>query len=162
MDDQPIYSQWGASSGEQMKETNSHPLKSSPVKSQEKEHNISTLEQELDSLNQIVTQQNRVLQHLGAHLQTPPRQITTTKPRDIPVIELHQLQGLNATTQLHIFFELVERCSETDARRVQIAKRRVSSEIAALIHNHQTLHNYNTWDSLKGLLKKKKKKKKNQ
>ncbi len=61
MDDQPIFSPWGASSGEQMKETNSNPLKTSPVKTEEKEHNISTLEQEIDSLKQIVAQQNRVL-----------------------------------------------------------------------------------------------------
>ncbi len=68
------------------------------------EHNISTLEQDLDCLKQIVAQQNQVLQQLGAHVQTPPRQVTTTKPRDIPILELHQLQGLNATTQLQIFF----------------------------------------------------------
>ncbi len=29
---------------------------------------------------------------------------------------------------------------------------RVSNELAALIHNHQTLHNCNTWDSIKRLL----------
>ncbi len=52
-----------------------------------------------------MVQQNQVLQRLGANLQTSPRQITTTKPRDIPVLELHQLQGLNATTQLQIFFD---------------------------------------------------------
>ncbi len=87
-----------------MEETNSHSLKSSPVKSEEKEHTISTLEQELDCLKQILAQQNQVLQQLGAHLQTPPRQVTITKPRDIPILELHQLQRLNATTQLQIFF----------------------------------------------------------
>ncbi len=92
------------------------------------------------------------LLHLGANLQTPPRQITTTKPRDIPILGLHQLQGLDATTQFQIFFELVEQYSEIDAKRVQIAKGRVSTETAALIHNHQTLHNCNAWDSLKGLL----------
>ncbi len=86
-----------------MEKTNSHPLKSSPIKS-EKEHSFSTLEQELDCLKHIVAQQNQVLQQLGAHLQTPSSQVTTTKPRNIPVLELHQLQGLNATTQLQIFF----------------------------------------------------------
>ncbi len=100
MEDKTISSQEGASPEEQKEETNSHSLKSDPVKSEEKEHNINTLEQELDCLKHIVAQQNQVLQQLGAHLQTPPRQITTTKPRDIPVLELHQLQGLNATTQL--------------------------------------------------------------
>ncbi len=71
---------------------------------EEKEHNINTLEQDLNCLKQIVAQQNQVLQQLGARAQTPPRQVTTTKPRDIPILELHQLQGLNATTQLQIFF----------------------------------------------------------
>ncbi len=51
-----------------MEETNSHPLKSSSVKSEEKNHNISTLEEEVDSLKQIVAQQNQVLQQLFAHL----------------------------------------------------------------------------------------------
>ncbi len=46
----------------------------------------------------------------------------------------------------------MEQCSEIDARRVQIAKGRVSIEIAGLIHSHQTLHNCNTWDNIKGLL----------
>ncbi len=50
------------------------------------------------------------------------------------------------------FLEQVEQCSEIEATRVQITKGRVSTEIAALIHNHQTLHNCNTWDSIKGFL----------
>ncbi len=104
MADKPISSQEGACPEGQEEETNSHSLKSDPVKSEEKEHNINTLEQELDSLKQIMAQENQVLQQLGAHLLTPPRQVTTTKPRDIPVLELHQLQGLNATTQLQFFF----------------------------------------------------------
>ncbi len=42
--------------------------------------------------------------------------------------------------------------SAVDTTRVQIAKGRVSPEIAALIHNHQTLHKCNSWGSLKELL----------
>ncbi len=64
----------------------------------------------------------------------------STEPRDIPIQELNQLQGLNATTQLQIFVELVEQCSDDDLRRVQIAKGRVNSQQAALIHDHQTRH----------------------
>ncbi len=80
---------WGTT-----EETDSNPLKSNPVKSEGKIYNIDTLEQEIDSLKQIVAQQNRVMQRLGANLQTPQRLITT-KLRDIPILELHQLQGLN-------------------------------------------------------------------
>ncbi len=152
MADKPVSSQEGTCPEGQEEETNSHSFNSDPEKSEGKEHNITTLEQELDSLKHVVAQQNQVLQQFGAHLLTPPRQVTTSKPRDIPVLELHQLQGLNATTQLQIFFELVEQCSVVDTTRVQIAKGRVSPEIAAIIHNHQTLHNCNSWDSLKELL----------
>ncbi len=152
MEDKSISSQEVENPKGQEEETNSHSLKSDPVKAEEKEHDSNTLEQELDCLKHIVAQQNQVLQQLGAHLQTPPHQVTTTKPRNIPILELHQLQGLNATTQLQIFLELVEQCSVIDTTRVQIAKGRVSTEIAALIHNHQTLHNCNSWDSLKELL----------
>ncbi len=102
MADKPISSQEGACPEGHEEETNSHTLKSGSVKSED--HTISTLEQELDCLKQIVTQQNQVLQHLGAQLRTPPHQVTTTKPRDIPVLELHQLQGRNATTHLQKFF----------------------------------------------------------
>ncbi len=101
MADKPISSQEGACPEGQKEETNSHSPKSGSVKS---DHNISTLEQELDCLKHIVAQQNQVLQQLGTQLLTPPSQVTTTKPRDIPVLELHQLQGLNATTHLQIFF----------------------------------------------------------
>ncbi len=58
----------------------------------------------LTATPQIVAQQNQVLEHLGANLRTPPHQATTTKPRDIPVLLLHQLQRLNATTHLQFFF----------------------------------------------------------
>ncbi len=94
MADKPISSQEGACPEGQEEETNSHTLKSGSVKSEE-DHDISTLEQELDCLKYVVAQQNQVLQQLGAHLLTPPRQVTTIKPRDIPVLELHQLQELN-------------------------------------------------------------------
>ncbi len=57
MADKPISSQEGACPEGQEEETNSHSLKSGSVKSEN--HNISTLEQELDCLKQIVAQQTK-------------------------------------------------------------------------------------------------------
>ena len=115
--------------------------------------NVEDLEKEVDNLKDIVTQQNVIIQKLDNKLLTPTQKATGgTKPRDVPILELDQLQGLNATTQLQIFFELIEQCSDNELRRVQIAKARVSSELAALIHNHQTHHQCNTWKDFKQLL----------
>ncbi len=116
--------------------------------------NINVLEQEVGYLKDVLTRQNEVITILGEQVQTPTRPVAgSTKPRDIPILEVNQLQALNATTQLQIFFELVEQCSDDDLRRVQVAKGRVSSELAALIHNHQTRYQCNTWGDLKQLLK---------
>ena len=90
---------------------------------------------------------------IGYYFILPQSQVRAIQNRDLPILELNQLQGLNATTQLQIFFELVEQCSDSDLRRVQIAKSRVSPELAALIHNHQTQHNCDTWVDLKQLLR---------
>ncbi len=49
MEDQPIFPQWGASSGEQTEETVPNPLKSNPVRSEGKEYNIGALEQEIET-----------------------------------------------------------------------------------------------------------------
>ncbi|KAG0724131.1 hypothetical protein GWK47_041288 [Chionoecetes opilio] len=73
------------------------------------------------------------------------------KPRDIPVLELHQLQGLDATARLQMFFELIEQCSSSDATRIQIAKGRVCPEFSILIHNYQANHKVETWSALKNL-----------
>ncbi len=115
---------------------------------------IKMIEQEIEYLKDVAIRQNRVLEGLGDRLLMPQRQISgSTKPRDIPILELTQLQGINATTQLQIFFELVEQCSEDEMRRLQVAKSRVSSELAALIHNQQSKHNCNTWEELKNILR---------
>lgn len=126
--------------------------KGGTVKSEIGGKDLSILEQEVEGLKQVLWQQNHLIQQMANCTNTnkPPR--TATKPRDIPILELHHLQGLNATTQLQIFIELVEQSSTEDTHRVQIAKSRVSGELAALIHNQQTLHNCYTWNQLKQLL----------
>lgn len=49
-----------------------------------------------------------------------------------------------------MFFELVERCTPFNTTCIQVAKERVSSELAVLIHNKQ--HILNTWDDFQTFL----------
>ena len=64
--------------------------------------------------------------------------LPTVKPKDIPMLESYQLQGLDAAARLQMFCELVEQSHNTDVGRIQVAKGRVSTDLAILIHNHQT------------------------
>ena len=69
------------------------------------------------------------------------------KPKDVPVLDLYQLSGLEAAGRLQIFFEAVEKCTDDDSTRVMIAKSRLSSELAMLIHNNQAKSRCTTWIS---------------
>lgn len=130
------------------------PDDSEPVNQSNTSDAIQILEQEVGYLKNIVARHGDIVVSLGDRALSSSRPTSgNTKPRDIPILQLQELQGLNSTTKLQIFFELVEQCSEDDHRRVQIAKGRVSSELAALIHNRQTSHLCNTWPELKLLLK---------
>ena len=75
------------------------------------------------------------------------------KPKDVPMLDLWQLSGLEAAGRLQIFFEAVERCTDDDSSRVVIAKSRLSSELAMLIHNNQAKWKCNTWMSFCHFLK---------
>ena len=69
------------------------------------------------------------------------------KPKDVPMLDLYQLSGLEAAGRLQIFFEAVEKCTSDDSTRVMIAKNRLSSELAMLIHNNQLKYKCMTWPS---------------
>lgn len=73
----------------------------------------------------------------NSHTSTHLHQTRLTKPRDIPILELKHL-GLDAAARLQMFFELAERCTPFDNTRIQVAKERVSSELA-VNNTHYTL-----------------------
>jgi len=81
----------------------------------------------------------------------PPKPIT--RPRDVPILELHQLEGLEAAARLQIYFELIEQCSPDDGIRVQIAKSRLGSELAMLVHNCQAKGRCSIWKDLREFLR---------
>ena len=86
--------------------------------------------------------------------QTPTSHVATAsipgpvmKPKDVPMLDLFQLSGLEAAGRLQIFFEAVEKCTTDDNTRVMIAKNKLSSELAMLIHNNQAKFRCTTWRS---------------
>ena len=85
--------------------------------------------------------------------ESPSPRVFLTKPRDVPVLDLHNLQGVDATARLQMFFELVEQCSDSDAVRVQIAKSRLSSNLAILVHSNQANKKISSWVSFKEYFK---------
>ncbi len=46
-----------------------------------------------------------------------------TKPKDIPILELTDLDGIEAAGRLNLWCESVEQCTEVDAERVLVGKK---------------------------------------
>ncbi len=126
---------------------------------------VEQMERELLHLRELVQHQRDVIQHMEPTVikqepamhhssppQSPPKRIHT-KPRDIPILELHQLEGLDATAHLQMFIELVEQVADDDLTRVTVAKSRLGSEIAMLVHNKQQKERNLSWKNLCQLLK---------
>lgn len=71
------------------------------------------------------------------------------KPRHIPRLELYHLQGLDLAASLRMFFAAVEQCTDEDDARVQIAKARVSPELAIMVYCLHRKHWDITWEDKK-------------
>ena len=55
------------------------------------------------------------------------------KPRDIPVLTLKDVQGIESESRLDRFLEQVEGCCDEDQDRIRVGQTRVESAIATLI-----------------------------
>lgn len=74
------------------------------------------------------------------------------KPRDIKILELEALQGLDSAAMLQMFFEQVEHCTDDSEARLEVAKSRVDNEMAVMIHTAQKQGEIKKWDELKQYL----------
>ncbi|XP_050687893.1 uncharacterized protein LOC126981190 isoform X2 [Eriocheir sinensis] len=127
---------------------------------QEPEVRMVEFENKLKELGDIVIAQGEILTQLGNETlvktevgTSPPPKTISTKPRDIPILQLHELDDLEAAGKLSLFFDLVEQCTTEDGDRMKVAKTRVSSDLAMLIHNQQGKSNCQSWEDLKQFLK---------
>ena len=114
---------------------------------------VIKLEQEIQQLKALLSSTSVSPTSSTPVSPTKPTQLSLTKPRDVPMLDLDQLQGLDAEARLQIFVELVEQCSSQDDDRVRIAKSRVSSDLAILIHNNQANKKISSWPTLKTFLR---------
>ncbi len=119
------------------------------------------LEQEMQELRQLVLSQAGIIKVLGEKIMqgtASPSQVQTrasvmTKPRDILVLELQDLEGLEATGRLALFFEGVEQCTLADGGRIKIANSRVGRDIALLLQNRQEKGQCTSWKDVKKFLR---------
>ena len=115
---------------------------------------LVTLQQEVALLRQLVTTTiNPPYPQTSTPAHNRPQSLlddVVLRPKDVPKLEVEQLQGIEATARLQLFFEQVEQCAQDSASRIRIAKSRVSSEIAILIHNNRS--NLLVWSEFKDFL----------
>ena len=115
---------------------------------------ISQMKIEIEDLRNKT--QNPSVQHFSTPLnpnlsqQNPYNLDTPMKARDIPILTIESLQGIEANARLEIFFESIEKVTLDNLSRIQMAKSRVSSEIQILIHNKKP--SLYTWRDLKEFL----------
>ena len=76
-----------------------------------------------------------------------------TKSRDIPVFELKHLHGLESASRLNLSFEQVESCATLSAERIEVARLRVSIELAMRLQALIAQHSITTWDHFKSFLR---------
>ena len=121
------------------------------------------LRNEVEALKDVIRQQAVVIKNIGTHIVKQEEALASpaasrppvTKPRDIPILELNHLEGLEASAHLQMFIELVEQATPHDASRVQVAKSRLGPEIVMLIHNRQWKQPNLSWGDFCNLLKNK-------
>ncbi|KAG0723674.1 hypothetical protein GWK47_042220 [Chionoecetes opilio] len=70
------------------------------------------------------------------------------KPRDIRMLNLSDLQGIEAEGRLKVFFSQVESCSEDLEERKRILMARVDPPLALYIQNTLSQVNFRSWDTL--------------
>ncbi len=120
---------------------------------------VGQLKSEIQTLKSVVETQAQTLMNMRKTMikkesvtpcspPSPLKLTPVTKPRDIPVLELHHLGELEASSRLQMFLELVEQTTEHEHTRIQVAKSRLSPELAMLIHNEQSKAKCITWEQL--------------
>ncbi len=100
-------------------------------------------------LKEKLASQQRELEAMYADLRQMRAGKRITKARDIPVLELSHLHGLESASRLKLFFEQVEACAEYSDDRIEVAKLRVSVELAMKIQSMITKQSIVTWHELK-------------
>ena len=116
---------------------------------------------EVEALRDVVHQQAAVMTNIGTCFIKQEEALASpvvsspsiTKPRDIPILELTYLEGLEASARLQMFIELIEQTTTHEPSRLQVAKSRLGPEIVMLIHNQQRKQPNLSWEEFCNLLR---------
>ncbi len=71
------------------------------------------------------------------------------KPRDVPILELSHLQGVEGESRLRVFFSQVKECSLDDSERQKIVLTRVDAKLAVYIQSVCSKEDHLTWTEFK-------------
>lgn len=74
------------------------------------------------------------------------------KPKDIPILYLKDLHGLETENRLFRSYEQIEHSVLEDQDRIQVAMTRVDTLIANLLHRELKIFPGNTWDGVMRML----------
>ena len=116
---------------------------------------------EVEALRDVVHQQAVVMKNIGTRIIKQEDTLASpvvsspsiTKPRNVPILELTHLEGLEASACLQMFIELIEQTTPHEPSRLQMAKSRLGLEIVILIHNQQRKQPNLSWEYFCNLIK---------
>ena len=75
------------------------------------------------------------------------------KARDVKMLELGQLQDLDASARLQMFFEAVEQCTPESDLRLKIAMTQMDVKLSVMVHNARQQARIRSWSELKQYLR---------
>ncbi|KAG0714550.1 hypothetical protein GWK47_013928 [Chionoecetes opilio] len=106
---------------------------------------MSQLEQEVERTKEAL---ELLLRNKGEEKEVRRPVRSLIKPRDIRMLNLSDLQGIEAEGRLKVFFSQVESCSEDLEERKRILMARVDPPLALYIQNALSQVNFRSWDTL--------------
>ena len=109
------------------------------------------LEREVEELQKSI--QNIHIERATARVQADNETLVKPfmKPRDIPLLELRQLSGIEGAGRLTVFLSQVESCSVDDEVRQHIVQMRVDAPLALFIQNLRN-RDHMSWEVFKQYL----------
>lgn len=107
---------------------------------------------ELEQEVALAQEQIRLLQDKLKAVKLKPTGKSLLKPRDISILELKHLKGLEAEGRLNVFLTQVEAASDTFEDRQLIVMARVDQELAMYLQTTLNKKKFETWEKFKDFL----------
>ncbi|KAG0716198.1 hypothetical protein GWK47_010273 [Chionoecetes opilio] len=106
---------------------------------------MSQLEQEVERTEETL---ELLLRNKGEEKEARRPVRSLIKPRDVRVLNLSDLQGIEAEGRLKVFLSQIESCSEDVEERKRILMTRVDPQLALYVQNALSMYKFRSWDTL--------------